>query len=215
MNLNRFARRYSTALRFSMTTHENLLTQLASPEHAITRGGGEHLDENQKTFRNVVADSLRDQDRHSEADLVQDHGQHVVVHEGQVKKGQYPGVWGRHNSHLNALYNVVNHIQNNGDWFPFEGIEWSNGHGRPVAGSDTEEHPYGTAEVDHNPDNSVPPYSEHVHWSQLGNHLADWVERELRTTSRLNDDDWAQGQHKHLMEALRNAPYEEPVPEGR
>jgi hypothetical protein len=79
-----FPAKLSRAIRYSMDTVTNLLTQLNHPDHLLTRIG--HPD--RSDFRGVVADALQDNGRDSEADLLRS-GKHVVVHEGKVKPGRW------------------------------------------------------------------------------------------------------------------------------
>jgi hypothetical protein len=65
---------------------ENLLDQLSSPEHDVTRWGGPSAD---RTFRGILADALSENGREPEAELLRNPTQHVVVHEGQVRPGRW------------------------------------------------------------------------------------------------------------------------------
>lgn len=172
-----------------MSTHEALLEQLSSPEHAVTRGGGE-LGEDQKGFRNAVADSLRDAGRDGEADLVQDHGQHVVVHEGQVKKGRYT------HDHINhALTELDDHLWEHlgDDYSPpvsYRGHRTDRSMYQPFYPNLGEEgHP--------------------MHITKLPGHLADTVNEEVgysEDEGHLNDESY-----RELIHRLRTTPFEEPA----
>jgi hypothetical protein len=70
------------------STVENLLSQLASPEHLHTRLGPDHEQSDPERSdhirRAVTADALQEHNRNSEADLLRDRGQHVMVQGGKV-----------------------------------------------------------------------------------------------------------------------------------
>ncbi len=71
--------------------HEQLahmLRTFQSPEHAITRGGGDQADH---LVRGQLADALQDQGRESEGMLLRDPAQHVMVHQGQVVPAAFTG----------------------------------------------------------------------------------------------------------------------------
>lgn len=77
-------------LRYGHETTQNLLGQLASPEHNRTRWGGPDADH---TFRGVLADAIDESDRPhapTESALLRDPDQHVVLDtEGRLRSGQH------------------------------------------------------------------------------------------------------------------------------
>jgi uncharacterized protein (TIGR02996 family) len=73
-------------LRYSSDTVENLLHQLASPEHNETRWATENADH---TFRGVLADALDERDRPDEAALLRNPEQHILVDNGTIKPGAF------------------------------------------------------------------------------------------------------------------------------
>lgn len=201
----------NSVLRYSMDTVENLVSQLATPEHNQNRWGGPEADH---TFRGVVADALRDNDRHTEADLLNDPKQHVVVDGGRVRAGRF----------------TTDHIQNEAehaaawldpytDWHIWEnaGIDHS---GDEYSHNDL----YGKVRALKNGEVRVvyhtqyPHNYENVHQSQLGNHFADWIHRiadmgvDWNEVPDADEAEYGLPEFDRRMQALRTAPYEEVDP---
>jgi hypothetical protein len=83
-----FADKLGRAIRYSMDTVTNLLSQLGHPDHLHTRLGKDHpeADEGKADhhLRLVAADALQDNGRDEEAGLLRDGTQHVMVQGGKV-----------------------------------------------------------------------------------------------------------------------------------
>jgi hypothetical protein len=189
-----FSEQLSKALQYTAdkSTVDNLLHQLSQPEHDQTRWGqGDH------TFRGVVADSLQDNGRDSEAQLLRGGG-HVVVRDGQVLAGQFTP------RHLNAAYQRVrdHSLRMTGD----DNFPWT-----------ITERPGGLFAIQH-PDHEEPEvYPAPEAQARLLTTLFQ--------IGGLNPDgDWTEGWHeetaspgwkrlRRLMLAVRAAPIDEPAPE--
>jgi hypothetical protein len=201
-------------LKYSADTVENLLTQLSHPDHNATRWGqGDHI------FRGVLADALQENDRHTEADLLRQPDQHVVVQDGKVRAGRFTDRPVR-----DAERRVLQHVEQwSGEpahWYPE--IGWSDESGSPRyhnpdlwAGEEEPEgnHPYGTLEVTHFDNDQSNNHTHHLHYSQLGGHLEDqirdYVNNDDYGWNIVDDDDPNEVEYQKRMTELRNAPFEE------
>ncbi len=216
----------------------NMLTQLASPEHNHTRWGhanGPMMQSFDETFRNAVTDALRENNRHQEADWLQDPNRHVLVENGKILPARFTDHYVRQalGDHADAWDDVL-------EGYPGHSLDFldlvSHGEHNPYPDESFVD-PY-----EHDPDfmegpGEVPPNHVRVvtglnrdheslghfdtHISELGNHLADELSREWDNYvdwSHVDDEDAGaaapieggrRGELDRTEHQLRNAPYEE------
>jgi uncharacterized protein (TIGR02996 family) len=186
------------------TNHEALaagLRMLASTEHADTRQGGPNP-EADHVFRGRLADLLQDHGREPEAQLLRDRRRHVMVHptSGAVVPARYTD---RH--YRRRLFELQRTIR---DSFPdvHREIDWHEDQTPESNGWVTCHHYiYG---------NDREGVMEEVHHKDMPRHLADEVHGFLISEVELQAVDKARRTAYHRrLSALREAPYEEPLPD--
>lgn len=173
------------------STVENLLTQLASPEHLLTRTGHP----SRSDFRGVLADALQDTGRDEEAGHLRS-GRHVVVHEGKVVPGRFSsqGVIDR----LHQLAGEHNNTYHDPTAFRIK-VEPAED-GRIVT---TRQRPYDPPVVKHR-------QPENLH-ARLAHTLNADLEHQLDADT-INPE--GVGEMRTLIQSLSSLPLEEPIPEG-
>jgi hypothetical protein len=222
--VSEFNKRLNEALKYNadQQTVDNLLGQLSSPEHTNTRrgyGGDHHL-------RLVAADALQDGGREDEAHLLRTPEQHVVIEDGKVKKGSFTFrhilnamrqvdglLHSRSDPSLHWLPNYDDNDEGDGDDFyerneeVFHNFHFGSEH-RPLIQHTDDNEPYAEC-VDETCHQSEAPLS------QMGSHWVDeYLENALSQPSRgLSDAEQDAIRNHPLVNAVRNAPIEEAVPE--
>ncbi len=198
----------SAALRYSADTVTNLLTQLQQPEQNEHRWG---TDGGQQGLRHVLADAMDESQRHTEADLLRQQGQHVMVHEGRVR----PAKFTTHRIRR-AASQYANTIDNHIGYDPLEGVELDTTDSGGYREEDFDE-PFeplkkGELRFIRLFDGDLNAHQK-VHHSELGNTLADHIKHDADGNeawddiNELSDDE--EERLKRQEQALRNAPYEE------
>ncbi len=211
------------ASRYAQTNYaddsdvQNLLAQLAHPQHNHTRWGTPEHPENDRTFRMTLADALRDVGRDREADWVQDLNRHILVgQDGQVVPGRFT-----HEPAFGAYVDALNNLNtmHEGDYPEAEfdllhpGRE---GEYRPEDFHNREEAeqpiPPGHFRFVHmDPGGYDLHVAEDAHGSDIPRRLSEILEENDELTGAWQDrDDAENGQVDEWSNAIRNAPFEEP-----
>ena len=198
-----FIQNLNDVLKYSSDTVENLLTQLASPEHNHTRWGGEKADH---TFRGVLADALDERGRDKEAELLRNPDQHVLLRKGIVRPATFDGM-----PILNAARAYADALGDDttgGDPLDELHIAHPNGYYRDVD-YDTPPvralpHEVNITRID---ENGAEPHSHYiVPYDQLAGHLADHI-NDYADFDDAPDPEREQTLN-NLERHLRTAPYE-------
>lgn len=224
--MSKFSEHYSRALKFSRENWELFRRRLeAEPHH---RWGGPEADHN---LRAVAADAYQEatDDEHG-AELLRTPGTHVIVDGGgKVHRGKF-----NHRPVEQALSLVSRRLEDwanhetptgSGAYLQFPGTDGTVGvteYTTPAVVRDTS----GNGRLDPTPAEAAatPDIRSRVHHSKLGQHLADRVsntlERDLGWNKRWQNSQYDEGlwnEHRERAEAaieqLRQAPFEEIVPE--
>lgn len=196
------SRQRSTVTRYGAdhATVDTLLHQLQQPEHDEHRWG---LDDPVNGHRGITADALDDVGRGDEAELLRRPNTHVMVHEGRVVPARFT------DAHVRGREEAVDRhlrMMTRGGYNPTHGFGFVHGEGNDP--STIIDSPLGEQ-------------TQHV--SELGRNLADHID------GSVNDDigDWMEPDEQNAipqrhwteldrrLNALRTAPYEEPVPPPR
>ena len=177
-----------------------MLKQFQSREHAINRMGGPTSDH---TIRQQLADAIQEQDTGSRpgAELEVQHllnpDQHVMVHEGRVVPARYTPTLPLSMSYYNAQREAE---QNPSFIIPYSGYH------SHLQNTGIDDLPYGTINASNGDNYIYDDTRSEFHFSRLGEHLANLI------SSRVPKDFMTSALQAKLEE-LRNAPFEEPVPE--
>lgn len=207
------------ALRYTTDTVKTLLAELQKPEHNEHRWGTDQS----KSLRLYLADALQDavanhtdpeqiKSLETQAELLRNPEQHVVVRDGQVRAGRFTDK-GVRQAERQALQTVEIHSGEPANWYP--DIGWVDVSGQPLH-QDTDgdpdaegNHPYGTLDVTRFDNDQSNNYSEPMHYSELGRHLADNVSDYLNNDTYGWESPYNQNDIDYHLDKLRNAPYEE------
>lgn len=216
MNLN-------DALKYTTDTVQTLLKELQKPEHNEHRWGTDQS----KSLRAYLADALQDavanhtdpaqiKSLETQAELLRNPEQHVVVQDGQVRAGKFT------DKHIAARAGqLLDHLGlwPDGQYRQPHLTEIKDESGQLKAWSAKDRRPYGHHSVWYfNPVDG--PYLWEGHASELGGHLADHLSEVADSTFGRNtsleeaghsEEDWHRmtTQAADYAESLRNAPYEE------
>jgi len=192
-------------------TINNMMGQLNHPDNNPHRWG-----ENEPLHgvRGPLADALEESGRGQEAALLRQPKQHVILHEGRIVPGRFTA---------EHIENALDHIDQNIDQpgvFPELHImnNRMRGNFRPEDMVEPEAYRKKIPRnhlrvVTADTSGTEPHYHADVHLSNLGNHLANEVVNSVDMhgdPEDWGDHDWQN--YEQMIQRLRNAPYEEPVP---
>jgi hypothetical protein len=209
--LIQFARAQSQVLRYAVEkspTVDNLVRQLASPEHNATRWGEQRQD-----LRDVTSDALRDARREHEADLLKDPNQHVFIRMGMVLPGRFHMqlVQQAGNSVLRHLATLSPHpVLNNFSSTAFGDPD----HVNPEDHEDYEPLEKNEARMAHGEYDGFSHWKHHL--KDTGRELADHLEQEAEHSGIWDQDDLPEDageEFDRLLGHLRDAPFESTHPE--
>lgn len=192
----KFARRLGAALKFSSKSPWELLSQRLHAEPSLRWGTHPESEE----VRPIMADAYQDHTGDEEgAELLRNPKQHVILgSDGSIKKGRLSQR--KLNDHLLSFYSTMDH------YLPF-------GYPNRWQAVEAPDHPGMHTLQDFNYNEEYP----HVHGPEhLGPYAADYLDRDVDLAHRNGElDDIQAGAARSHLQALRTAPYEEPVPEKK
>ncbi len=199
-----YHRRGRTPRRYS--SMQNASEMLKSLSHEDLQGGP-NADHNK---RMIAADAVDEVGDHTLANHLRTPGRHLMVHRGSV----VPAKWQFTDYHVRRaagdLASHVDEMAGGEGWDP----GWGNFHGTDRDGTVHLEHTPLENDIDWDPDED---HHYTVHVSELGNHLADLMDDSHNHGDYgWNTDESTPEQHAEygrLMQALRDAPVREEVPD--